>query len=218
MLRAYRQCEDAAKRMQQREPNPNAWARELATAVEYRPGWLTPAQAEGIQQQLVDELPWCVHGVRLFGREQASPRLSSWHGDADARYRYSGIVRQPQPWTPTLSALRRRLQDELAQAFNSVLANRYRHGQDSMGWHADDEPELGPEPLIASLSFGASRRFLLKPKRGGRSLGIELEHGSLLLMRSHCQRDYLHALPKTTRPVAERINLTFRWVAARTAG
>lgn len=178
-------------------------------------GWMSAAEAGALMQVLRDGLPWEVHHIRLFGREVPSPRLSCWIGDPDAVYRYSGTRFSPHPWTAGLSALRQRLQVELGQPFNSVLANRYRDGRDAMGWHSDDEPELGPEPLIASLSLGAVRRFVLR-RRGdpGRRLALELEPGSLLLMGGTTQRHWKHALPRTTRPVGERINLTFRQLAA----
>jgi alkylated DNA repair dioxygenase AlkB len=176
-------------------------------------GWLAPAAAASLMAALLHEVPWEVHRIRMFGRELASPRLSCWVGDADAAYRYSGSLFQPRPWTPALAAVRERLQRELAQPFNSVLANRYRTGADAMGWHSDDEPELGAQPLIASISLGARRRFLLKHRHyTAPRLSLELEPGSLLLMGGDMQRHWKHALPRTARPVGERINLTFRRV------
>ncbi|KAF1686604.1 alpha-ketoglutarate-dependent dioxygenase AlkB [Pseudoxanthomonas broegbernensis] len=179
-------------------------------------GWLAPDAAASLMEALLHELPWSVHRVRLFGRELPSPRLSCWAGDAQAAYRYSGSRFEPQPWTPALVALRDRLVEELAHPFNSVLANRYRSGADAMGWHSDDEPELGPEPMIASLSLGATRRFLLRHRHDpGQRLSLVLAPGSLLLMGGSTQRCWKHALPRTARPVGERINLTFRHVVAR---
>lgn len=176
-------------------------------------GWLAPAAAARLMDALLGEVPWDVHRIRMFGREAASPRLSCWIGDADAAYRYSGTRFLPHPWLPALLPLRERLQGELERPFNSVLANRYRDGRDAMGWHSDDEPELGARPLIASLSLGATRRFLLKHRRAPDArLAVELEPGSLLLMAGDTQRHWKHALPRTTRPVGERINLTFRHV------
>lgn len=181
----------------------------------YDPHWLDEGAAGALQEALRDTVPWEVHRIRLFGREHASPRLSCWFGDPGARYRYSGASFQPQPWPPMLLPIRERLSRELGIDFNSVLANRYRDGRDAMGWHADDERELGPEPLIASLSLGATRRFLLRHRQDpGRRLALELPHGSLLVMAGPTQRHYRHALPRTAKPVAERINLTFRRVAA----
>lgn len=142
----------------------------------------------------------------------ACPRLSAWQGDAT--YAYSGLTLHPAPWTPQVEAVRRRIEAAAGDAFNSVLANLYRNGADRLGWHADDEPELGPAPVIASASFGAPRRFLLRPKRGGASVPIVLEPGSLLVMRGPTQRHWLHSIPPTRRPVGPRINLTFRRILA----
>src|SRR5690606_30273743 len=123
-----------------------------------------------------------------------------------------------RPWSAALSDLRDRLERELGTGFNSVLANLYRDGRDAMGWHSDDEPELGPAPVIASVSLGATRRFVLKHRRKpDRKLALELPAGSLLVMAGATQRNYRHALPRTARPVGGRINLTFRSIG-RTAG
>ena len=177
------------------------------------PAWLEPAAADALLTALMREVPWEVHRIRLFGREHASPRLSCWIGDPEAVYRYSGTVFVPHPWPPSLRALRTRLQAELGAPFNSVLANRYRDGRDAMGWHSDDEPELGPAPVIASLSLGATRRFVLRRRdEPSRKFALELAHGSLLVMRGATQRHWQHALPRTARPLGERINLTFRTI------
>lgn len=191
------------------------WQRlELPDAdVLYRPGWLDPTAAETAFAALIAEIDWQAHRIRLFGREVETPRLCNWTGDPAAAYAYSGTRFEPQPWTPTLQRVRERLQGEGVGTFNSVLANRYRSGRDSMGWHSDDERELGPAPVIASLSLGAPRRFRLRHRRDP-ALRAErvLESGSLLIMRGQTQRHYRHDLPKTARPVGERINLTFRWI------
>ncbi|WP_242109675.1 alpha-ketoglutarate-dependent dioxygenase AlkB family protein [Luteimonas aquatica] len=178
-------------------------------------GWLPRAQADALFAALRADVPWQVHRIRLFGREVDSPRLSCWIGDPGAVYVYSGMRHAPEPWPPALRAVRARLTRTLAHPFNSVLANLYRDGRDAMGWHSDDEPELGPEPLIASLSLGATRRFSLKRRAGpAAKCTVELEHGSMLLMAAATQRHYRHALPRTGRPVGERINLTFRRILA----
>jgi len=162
-------------------------------------------------QALTREIAWTQHYLNLFGREVAAPRLSCWMGDADAAYTYSRTRFEPQPWTPTVAALRDDLRERLGVRFNSVLANLYRDGRDSMGWHSDDEPELGPRPLIASLSFGAARTFRLRSRATREAaLSIELTHGSLLVMGGDTQALYQHALPKRARVTDPRINLTFR--------
>lgn len=179
------------------------------------PSWLPTDAADGLLQSLRDATAWDVHCIRLFGREVPSPRLSCWIGDADAAYTYSGTRFQPRPWPDTLLPIRARLAGELGIEFNSVLANLYRDGHDCMGWHSDDERELGPQPVIASVSLGAVRRFVLKHRHDAAArTAIELPHGSLLVMRGDTQRHYRHALPRTARAVGPRINLTFRNILA----
>ena|SRR5688500_1601594 len=179
--------------------------------LEFDPHWLARQEADELLAALLGAVPWEVHRIRLFGREVDSPRLSCWIGDPEARYRYSGTLFAPRPWPACLQAVRARLSRQLDVAFNSVLANRYRSGRDAMGWHSDSEPELGPQPVIASLSLGAPRRFKLRG-RGPDAPGMDLDlpQGSLLVMRGDTQTNYRHALPRTARPVDERINLTFR--------
>lgn len=177
------------------------------------PDWLAPDEAGTLFDRLVTGIGWENHPVRLFGRERPSPRLSCWIGDAGAAYRYSGILREPAPWPAGLDGVRQRLRSATGIDFNSVLANLYRDGQDAMGWHADDERELGPAPVIASLSLGATRRFVLKHRSGAPRLAIDLPAGSLLLMQGATQARYRHALPRTVRAVGPRLNLTFRRVA-----
>lgn len=165
-------------------------------------------------ERLHAEIPWERHRLRLFGREIDAPRLSCWIGDADAVYTYSGTRFEPHDWTPACAGLRDRLGPLCGERYNSVLCNLYRDGRDSMGWHSDDESELGPAPVIASLSFGATRRFRLRHRRDpARRLEIDLPSGSLLLMAGATQRHYRHDLPKTARVVGVRINLTFRNIA-----
>ena len=161
------------------------------------------------------DIPWTRHRLRIFGREVEAPRLSCWIGDPDAMYRYSGTRFTPELWPAALVPVRDAVSEAAGVAFNSVLANLYRDGRDAMGWHSDDERELGPEPVIASLSLGATRRFVLKARaadadgRFARHV-LELPHGSLLVMRGDTQTRFRHALPRTARPVGPRINLTFR--------
>lgn len=181
----------------------------------FAPDWLETGQADALFAQLRDSIEWETHRIRLFGREVDSPRLSSWIGDEDAAYTYSGARFQPRPWPPALVGIRRRLAHELDFPSNSVLANRYRNGRDYMGWHSDNESALGPQPIIASLSLGATRRFVLKHRlEPSRKLELPLTHGSLLVMRGDTQANYRHSLPRTAKPIGERINLTFRRILA----
>jgi len=179
---------------------------------EYIQNFLGCDRAHHLLHKLHTELAWQQQEITLFGRTVLQPRLSCWYGDRDARYAYSGLHLEPLPWHPELLILRDLLQEVVQMPFNSVLANAYRDGRDSMGWHADDEKELGFEPLIASVSLGACRRFLLKARRGKALTELQLEHGSLLLMRGKSQSAFRHSLPKTTKPVGLRINLTFRQI------
>ncbi len=180
----------------------------------YAPAFLTKQQANSYFQQLKDSLAWQAEKIRLFGKEYWQPRLLAWYGDSEASYRYSGILHQPLAWTAPLQELRNLVEQASQGRFNSVLANLYRNGQDSMGWHSDDEPELGDQPLIASLSLGGTRRFALRPRKGiaGQSQRFDLPSGSLLLMQGRTQECWQHQISKTKKQVAPRINLTFRWI------
>ena len=175
-----------------------------------------PARADALLAALLQEIPWERHRLQLFGREVAAPRLSCWIGDADAVYTYSRTRFTPHAWTPALASLRDELAARFDLHFNSVLANLYRDGRDSMGWHSDAEPELGNEPIIASLSFGTPRRFRFRSRETRKvAFAIELAHGSLLVMRGATQRLYQHDLPKMAGGVGERVNLTFRHILGR---
>lgn len=175
------------------------------------------AFAAGESHRLFTELrrdvDWRQEEIVIFGTRRRVPRLVAWHGDAYARYTYSGVAHEPEPWTRALRRVRERVRRFTGVHFNAVLLNLYRDGRDSMGWHADDEPELGRDPVIASVSLGAARRFCLRHKRH-RSLRLDLtlEDGDLLLMSGTTQRNWMHAVPRTARPVGERINLNFRQV------
>ena len=170
-----------------------------------------PVEAQRWFERLRDEIPWERHRLRLFGREVDAPRLSCWIGDADAVYVYSGTRFVPHAWTPACAELRERVSSLCGESYNSVLCNLYRDGSDSMGWHSDDERELARQPCIASLSFGAVRRFRLRHRRDPmQRLELDLASGSLLRMAGATQRNYRHDLPKSARAVGPRINLTFR--------
>ncbi|MBW2541517.1 MAG: alpha-ketoglutarate-dependent dioxygenase AlkB [Deltaproteobacteria bacterium] len=174
--------------------------------------FLTRAESDARLAVLLDLVEWEQHRIRIRGREVASPRLSAWYGDPEAHYSYSGLSLEPRPWLPPILELKRRVESVCSSTFNSVLLNLYRDGSDSMGWHSDDEPELGAQPVIASLSLGATRRFRLRHRRRKdlEPVAIDLEGGSLLVMQGETQRFWRHQIPKTRRAVGPRINLTFR--------
>jgi len=180
----------------------------------FDPHWLEDGAGWALFEAL-RALPWERHRITVYGRTLDAPRLSCWIGDADATYVYSGTRFVPHPWHPMLAALRDRLDRELDAAFNSVLANLYRDGGDRLGFHRDNEPELGAHPLIASVSLGATRRFRFKGRAA--SVGLDLTHGSLLVMSGDTQVNYQHAVPPTARAEGPRINLTFRRVTPRRA-
>jgi alkylated DNA repair dioxygenase AlkB len=181
-------------------------------------GWLIDADA--LLQDLVHQVPWKQESITLFGKTHPLPRLTCWMADPGARYRYSGIEQRPSPWLPNLLLLRQRLVQLCGHDLNALLLNQYRDGNDAMGCHADDEPELVPSASIASISLGVSRSLRFKPKprsvlsAGHEPLSLELAHGDLLVMDPPTQEHWLHGLPRRRRVTQTRINLTFRRVIA----
>lgn len=185
--------------------------------LELLPGFLANADA-ALLDSLRGDLPWRQELYFRAGGTVPAPRLTSFHGDPGCTYVYSGIVYEPGPWTESLLELRARLRSVTGQDFNTVLANLYRDGRDSLGFHADNEPELGPvrdDLAIASISLGTPRRFVLKHRREPRRLCYELGHGDLLVMRGRTQQRWVHGVPKTSKAVGPRINLTYRVVNTR---
>ena len=177
------------------------------------PAFFAGDEADRFFASLTDSIVWRQDSIRLYGRVMDQPRLTAWYGDAGRSYTYSGLTMHPQPWTADLIQIRQRVEEVAGTSFNSVLLNRYRNERDSMGWHSDDEPELGINPVIASVSFGATRRFHLKHKTDPEQRAtLDLTHGSLLLMSGPTQHCWKHQIPKSTRPHGPRINLTFRVV------
>jgi alkylated DNA repair dioxygenase AlkB len=180
--------------------------------LDHEPSWLARREADELLAVIRLDLVWEQRSIVLFGRSVQQPRLIAWAGDLG--YRYSGQTLEPRAFTPVLAELCARVRDLAGVPFNHVLLNRYRDGLDSMGLHADNESELGLDPIVATVSLGATRRFVLKPRRkstgGGRS--IELEHGTLLVMGGTCQRHYVHGVPRQSEAKGERISLTFRWL------
>jgi alkylated DNA repair dioxygenase AlkB len=163
---------------------------------------------------LLRDTPWRADTIKVWGKEYPQPRLTAWYGDAGADYTYSGLRMAPLPWSDELARIKSEIEAVCDARFNSVLINLYRDERDSVGWHSDDEPELGPAQLIASLSLGATRTFRLKHKKRphDKAAGIALTHGSLLLMGGDTQRYWSHAVDKERQPTAPRINLTFRTI------
>lgn len=179
--------------------------------VVYYRNFLAQADADRYFRALLRDAAWRQESVMMYGKRLAVPRLTAWFADPGVRYTYSNINNAPMSWTTELAELRREVEAFLGVPFNSVLLNRYRDGNDSVAWHADDETELGDRPTIASVSLGSTRTFRLRgaADRAPRA-SIELEPGSLLVMSGDSQNAYHHSVPKELRPVGERINLTFR--------
>jgi alkylated DNA repair dioxygenase AlkB len=165
-----------------------------------------------VLERLIDETPWRSETILMWGKEYVSPRLVAWYGDAGTTYLYSGIQHHPVAWTPLLSDLRRRVEEATRTRFDSVLVNYYRGEKDSVAMHSDDEKELGREPVIASLSVGETRTFVMRHKtdRSQKTRRLVLESGSLLLMQGPTQRCWQHGVPKEKHPCGPRVNLTFR--------
>lgn len=182
--------------------------------LQWHPHYWPADHADALLQQLLRDTPWRQDHIRMHGRRLPVPRLQAWYGTPQARYGYSGILLDPLPFTPLLQDVRAELQQRSGYQFNAVLLNQYRDGSDSVSWHADDEKELGDDPVIASLSLGTARRFELR-HRHRKDLDkcvLELGHGSLLLMGPGVQRHWLHQIPKQTGITTPRLNLTFRLI------
>lgn len=178
----------------------------------YDRAFLSRPEADQLLTTLEQELAWRQDEIHIYGRRVAIPRLQAFVAEPGLRYTYSGLTLEGRGFPAPLARLQHQLSEHFNLRFNAVLANLYRDGGDTMGWHSDDEPELGPEPIIASISLGAARSFKFRPKRGGASWGLELEHGSLLFMGPGVQQRWQHSLPKRSRCHQTRINLTFRQI------
>jgi alkylated DNA repair dioxygenase AlkB len=174
------------------------------------------ADPDLLLKQLIEQIPWRTEVINLWGKEHQQPRLTAWFGDPDARYTYSGLSLDPLPWIDLLCELRRRVEGLASASFNSVLLNYYRDHRDSMGMHSDDEPELGKNPTIASVSLGEQRTFVMKHKfkQELRPVHLPLDHGSVLLMKGATQHNWKHGINKVSQPCGPRVNLTFRRILA----
>ncbi|BAZ91628.1 putative alkylated DNA repair protein [Raphidiopsis curvata NIES-932] len=177
------------------------------------PDFFSVEQSNQLFCELYGNIKWKQEIIHLFGKKMPIPRLTAWYGDEGKSYTYSGIEQHPESWNPTLKFIKSKIEEIVPVRFNSVLINLYRDGKDTMGWHSDDEPELGKNPLIASISFGATRRFYLRHKYDKNQKNvIDLESGSVLLMQDQTQHFWQHKIGKTVKKVQPRINLTFRIV------
>jgi alkylated DNA repair dioxygenase AlkB len=168
--------------------------------------------AQDVLGQLIDSTPWRLEHVTVWGKTHPQPRLTAWYGDDAQLYSYSGVTLRALPWTPTLLGIKGKVEALCGSTFNSVLLNYYRDHRDSMGFHADDEPELGPSPVIASVTFGEPRHFVLKHKfrRDIKDVKLLLPSGSLLLMKGATQANWKHGIARESKPCGPRVNLTFR--------
>lgn len=179
------------------------------------PDWLQEAESEEYFRLFLQQLAWKSETLTLGGRQIQSPRLVAWYGEPGVSYRYSGVRHVALPWHEKLLELKKSLEKNFSSPINSVLANLYRNGRDSVSWHADAEPELGREPVIFSLSLGCPRFFDFRLKADhGKRHRIELKPGMLLIMRGRFQHFWQHQVPKQTKVDAARINLTFRYIHA----
>jgi alkylated DNA repair dioxygenase AlkB len=169
---------------------------------------------ETILRELIDHIGWRQESIRIYGKVMAQPRLVAWYGDPGKSYKYSGLNLAPLPWSEPLTRLRHQVEDLVQGRFNSVFLNLYRDHNDSMGFHSDDEKELGPKPTIASVTFGATRVFVMKHKSRDDlpTVKLSLEAGSMLLMKGDTQRFWKHGIMKQTHPCGPRVNLTFRTI------
>lgn len=179
--------------------------------IEYYPNFFNTARANELFEKLKTEIPWQQDTITVFGKSHLQPRLTALFGNEGKPYGYSNIIMHPHSWNPLLMFIKNEVEEACSEYFTTVLLNYYRDGKDSNGWHSDNEKELGRNPVIASVSFGAERSFqlqhnLLKEQK----LKINLEHGSLLIMKGTTQHFWKHQIPKTTKDIGPRINLTFR--------
>jgi alkylated DNA repair dioxygenase AlkB len=183
--------------------------------VEYYPNWLSHKHAKHLMDYFVAQLQWQQPSISLYGQDRLIPRLQAWYGDPNSRYEYSKLLMEPLPWDSRLAKLKQACEQKCNTTFNSALANFYRHGNDSMGMHADNEPELGEAPIIASVSLGQTRRFTFKNIKTKETYKIGVEHGSLLVMKGDTQQYWHHGINKSRTQTGPRLNFTFRKVTPK---
>jgi len=184
--------------------------------LKYYPNFIPPEQTNAIMNSLLESIDWRQEQISVYGKTFDVPRLQAWYGDEEAGYHYSNLTMRPLPWSPLLLELKLKCEKASGCFFNSVLANYYRHGQDGMGRHADNEPELGCQPVIASLSFGEVRSLDFYHNQSKNKVRVPLANGSLLVMRGTTQSCWQHAVAKSKKTLASRINLTFRYISKTT--
>ena len=185
--------------------------------VTYHPNFFPKFEADNYYTQLVEKVEWVQNRIKIYGKENWVPRLEAWYGDPGMSYTYSGIRQEPKPWIDELLEIKYAIEPQANTTFNSVLINFYRNGQDRVGWHSDDEKELGEAPIIGSVSLGATRKFKLRHKNFPENrlqTSLELENGSLLLMKGDTQKFWKHEIPRTALPLDGRINLTYRMIVS----
>jgi alkylated DNA repair dioxygenase AlkB len=179
--------------------------------LEYHPGVFDKLESKEYMSEFINNVPWQQRIVAMYGKPIITPRLTAWYGDAGTDYAFSGTKFDPLPWTSELLLIKQRVEAVAGVSFNSVLLNYYRDGNDSVAWHSDDETELGADPVIASVSFGQMRRFDVRNKTDHQKKhSVNLESGSLLLMKGNLQHNWEHQVAKSKKPLKERVNLTFR--------
>lgn len=177
----------------------------------YHPSFFNKAESDKIFKTLLETIEWKQDKIMMYGKELPLPRLSAWYGDNNKPYTYSGITLNPLPWTDELLLIKEKIEVEAKVKFSSVLINRYRDGQDYVGWHTDAEKELGKNPIIGSMNFGATRKFQLRRIDDHKvKFEVELKHGTFLVMGGATQHFWQHQVPKTALKIGERLNLTFR--------
>ena len=188
-------------------------ANEISEQLQYESGFYSSTESAAYLKKLKENIQWKQETLKIFGKEVKTPRLTAWYGDEGIAYKYSGKIFYAMAWTKELFEIKAKSEKFAGIKFNSVLLNYYRDGNDSMGWHSDDEPELGKNPVIASVNFGQERRFDLRNKQNHQiKQHIYLQNGSLLLMKGELQHHWQHQVAKSKRAVNERINLTFRLI------
>jgi alkylated DNA repair dioxygenase AlkB len=176
----------------------------------YMPNFFDRQTSNEYLSAFIKNIEWNQESMNMYGKQVNFPRLTAWYGDNDKPYSFSGITLNPHPWNKELLEIKNKIEPKCEVSFNSVLLNLYRDGSDSISWHTDAEKELGKNPLIASVNFGAERKFQIRHNETKETIEIILNHGSLLIMKGELQHFWKHQVPKTKTPLKERVNLTFR--------